>query len=72
MLLEPKGSLLMGAVLRPQDRIRGMPCRTLLLEMRTLVRPGRISLKFVGRLPVLDTLEELDELALKRILEEPW
>jgi ATP-dependent Clp protease ATP-binding subunit ClpX len=32
---------------------------------------GSIIPEFVGRLPVLATLEDLDELALKRILREP-
>jgi ATP-dependent Clp protease ATP-binding subunit ClpX len=40
-------------------------------KMRGWLRKYGLIPEFVGRLPVLATLEDLDELALKRILTEP-
>jgi ATP-dependent Clp protease ATP-binding subunit ClpX len=41
-----------------------------LVEPEDLLKFGLIP-EFVGRLPVIATLEDLDEVALKRILQEP-
>src|SRR6516164_1334071 len=55
-------------VLAPEDRRTGEIFRH--VEPEDLLKYGLIP-EFVGRLPVLATLEDLDELALKRILTEP-
>jgi len=47
-----------------------IPSERLLLEMEDLLKFGLIP-EFVGRLPVIATLEELDEAALIKILDEP-
>jgi ATP-dependent Clp protease ATP-binding subunit ClpX len=52
----------------PDDRRVGQILRT--VEPEDLLKFGLIP-EFVGRLPVLATLEDLDEVALKRILTEP-
>jgi ATP-dependent Clp protease ATP-binding subunit ClpX len=55
-------------VVAPEDRGTGEIFREVTPE--DLLKYGLIP-EFVGRLPVLATLEDLDELALKRILTEP-
>src|SRR5712672_1333957 len=55
-------------VLAPEDRKQGEIFREVAPE--DLLKYGLIP-EFVGRLPVLATLEDLDELDLKRILREP-
>src|SRR6266700_668168 len=55
-------------VIAPEDRGTGEIFREVVPE--DLLKYGLIP-EFVGRLPVLATLEDLDELALKRILREP-
>jgi ATP-dependent Clp protease ATP-binding subunit ClpX len=55
-------------VTAPEDRGTGEILHDVAPE--DLLRYGLIP-EFVGRLPVLATLEDLDELALKRILREP-
>jgi ATP-dependent Clp protease ATP-binding subunit ClpX len=55
-------------VIAPEDRGTGEIFREVAPE--DLLKYGLIP-EFVGRLPVLATLEDLDELALKRILTEP-
>ena len=55
-------------VIAPDDRGTGEIFREVAPE--DLLKYGLIP-EFVGRLPVLATLEDLDELALKRILGEP-
>jgi ATP-dependent Clp protease ATP-binding subunit ClpX len=55
-------------VIAPEDRGTGEIFRVLAPE--DLLKYGLIP-EFVGRLPVLATLEDLDELVLKRILKEP-
>jgi ATP-dependent Clp protease ATP-binding subunit ClpX len=55
-------------VMVPEDRGTGKIFRDVAPE--DLLKYGLIP-EFVGRLPVLATLEDLDELALKRILREP-
>src|SRR6266568_60955 len=52
----------------PEDRKQGEIFRE--VEPEDLLRYGLIP-EFVGRLPVVATLEDLDEAALKRILTEP-
>ena len=52
----------------PEDRRTGEVLR--LIEPEDLLKFGLIP-EFVGRLPVLATLEDLDELALMQILTEP-
>jgi ATP-dependent Clp protease ATP-binding subunit ClpX len=52
----------------PEDRRTGEVLR--LVEPEDLLKFGLIP-EFVGRLPVIATLEDLDEEALKRILTEP-
>src|SRR6266496_651882 len=52
----------------PEDRGTGEIFREVAQE--DLLKYGLIP-EFVGRLPVLATLEDLDELALKRILTQP-
>src|ERR1700686_1827019 len=55
-------------VIAPEDRRTGDVFRDVAPE--DLLKYGLIP-EFVGRLPVLATLEDLDELALRRILTEP-
>ncbi len=55
-------------VLAPEDRKQGEIFRD--VEPEDLLKYGLIP-EFVGRLPVVATLEDLDEPALKRILTEP-
>ena len=55
-------------VLAPEDRKQGEIFRY--VEPEDLLKYGLIP-EFVGRLPVVATLEDLDEVALKRILLEP-
>src|ERR1700724_1451554 len=55
-------------VIAPEDRGTGEIFREVAPE--DLLKYGLIP-EFVGRLPVLATLEDLDELVLKRILREP-
>jgi ATP-dependent Clp protease ATP-binding subunit ClpX len=55
-------------VIAPEDRGTGEIFRAVAPE--DLLKYGLIP-EFVGRLPVLATLEDLDELTLKRILTEP-
>src|SRR4051812_31810818 len=55
-------------VAAPEDRRQGDIFRE--VEPEDLLKFGLIP-EFVGRLPVLATLEDLDEAALKRILQEP-
>src|SRR6266568_2598534 len=55
-------------VLAPEDRRTGEVFRE--VEPEDLLKYGLIP-EFVGRLPVVATLEDLDEVALKRILTEP-
>ena len=63
------GSIGFGAkVIAPEDRKQGEIFRH--VEPEDLLKYGLIP-EFVGRLPVLATLEDLDEPSLKRILTEP-
>ena len=63
------GSIGFGAkVMAPEDRKQGEIFRE--VEPEDLLKFGLIP-EFVGRLPVLATLEDLDEPSLKRILTEP-
>src|SRR6266850_2323090 len=63
------GSIGFGAqVIAPEDRKQGEIFRE--VEPEDLLKYGLIP-EFVGRLPVVATLEDIDELALKRILREP-
>src|SRR5947208_2187201 len=55
-------------VIAPEDRRTGEIFRE--VEPEDLLKYGLIP-EFVGRLPVVATLEDLDEAALKRILTEP-
>ncbi len=55
-------------VIAPEDRKTGEIFRD--VEPEDLLKYGLIP-EFVGRLPVVATLEDLDEAALKRILTEP-
>src|SRR5205823_5886612 len=55
-------------VTAPEDRKQGEIFRE--VEPEDLLKYGLIP-EFVGRLPVVATLEDLDEAALKRILTEP-
>jgi ATP-dependent Clp protease ATP-binding subunit ClpX len=57
-----------ATVQAPDDRRTGEIFRA--VEPEDLLKFGLIP-EFVGRLPVLATLEDLDEIALKRILQEP-
>jgi len=62
------GSIGFGAkVIAPEDRKQGEIFRD---EPEDLLKYGLIP-EFVGRLPVVVTLEDLDEASLKRILTEP-
>jgi ATP-dependent Clp protease ATP-binding subunit ClpX len=63
------GSIGFGAkVIAPEDRKQGEIFRE--VEPEDLLKYGLIP-EFVGRLPVVATLEDLDETSLKRILTEP-
>ncbi|MFX7820600.1 ATP-dependent Clp protease ATP-binding subunit ClpX, partial [Acinetobacter baumannii] len=55
-------------VLAPEDRRTGEIFRE--VEPEDLLKYGLIP-EFVGRLPVVATLEDLDEASLKKILVEP-
>jgi ATP-dependent Clp protease ATP-binding subunit ClpX len=57
-----------ASVQAPEDRKAGAIFRE--VEPEDLLKYGLIP-EFVGRLPVLATLEDLDEVTLKRILVEP-
>ena len=57
-----------ATVQSPDDRRTGEIFRA--VEPEDLLKFGLIP-EFVGRLPVLATLEDLDEDALKKILQEP-
>src|ERR687893_735673 len=57
-----------ATVQAPDDRRTGEVFR--MVEPEDLLKFGLIP-EFVGRLPVIATLEDLDETALKRILQEP-
>ena len=60
------GSIGFGAeVMAPEDRKQGE-----IFREEDLLKFGLIP-EFVGRLPVLATLEDLDQPSLKRILTEP-
>jgi ATP-dependent Clp protease ATP-binding subunit ClpX len=59
---------LRALVSAPDDRRTGEVFRE--VEPEDLLKFGLIP-EFVGRLPVIATLEDLDEIALKRILQEP-
>jgi ATP-dependent Clp protease ATP-binding subunit ClpX len=63
------GSIGFGAkVIAPEDRKQGEIFRD--VQPEDLLKYGLIP-EFVGRLPVVATLEDLDEASLKRILTEP-
>ncbi len=63
------GSIGFGAeVTAPEDRKQGEIFRD--VQPEDLLKYGLIP-EFVGRLPVVATLEDLDEVSLKRILTEP-
>jgi ATP-dependent Clp protease ATP-binding subunit ClpX len=63
------GSIGFGAkVIAPEDRMQGEIFRE--LEPEDLLKYGLIP-EFVGRLPVIATLEDLDEASLKLILTQP-
>ncbi len=65
-----KGSIGFSAVVKAPDDSRSFGDVIRDIEAEDLVRYGLIP-EFVGRLPVVATLEELDETALVRILTEP-
>jgi len=65
-----KGSIGFGAAVKAPDDARSFGEVIRDIESEDLVRYGLIP-EFVGRLPVVATLEELDEEALVRILTEP-
>jgi ATP-dependent Clp protease ATP-binding subunit ClpX len=65
-----KGGIGFGAEVRSKDDTRNVGEIFLDLEAEDLISYGLIP-EFVGRLPVVATLEELDEEALIRILTEP-
>src|SRR6202048_4731985 len=63
------GSIGFGAkVIAPEDRKQGEIFRD--VEPEDLLKYGLIP-EFVGRLPVIETLEDLDETSLERILTQP-
>ena len=63
------GSIGFGArVIAPQDRKEGEIFRE--VEPEDLLKYGLIP-EFVGRLPIIATLEDLDETSLKLILTQP-
>ncbi|CAA6819934.1 MAG: ATP-dependent Clp protease ATP-binding subunit ClpX [uncultured Thiotrichaceae bacterium] len=65
-----KGSIGFGAAVKAPDDARSFGEIIRDIEAEDLVRYGLIP-EFVGRLPVVATLQELDEDALVRILTEP-
>jgi ATP-dependent Clp protease ATP-binding subunit ClpX len=65
-----KGGIGFGAQLRSRDNAPALGEVLSAVEPEDLIRYGLIP-EFVGRLPVVATLEELDEPALVRILTEP-
>ena len=65
-----KGGIGFGAEFKSKDDTRNVGQIFLDLEAEDLISYGLIP-EFVGRLPVVATLEELDEEALIRILTEP-
>jgi ATP-dependent Clp protease ATP-binding subunit ClpX len=65
-----KGGIGFSAEVRSKDDRRSMSEMLNSVEPEDLIRYGLIP-EFVGRLPVVATLEELDEDALLRILTEP-
>ncbi len=65
-----KGGIGFGAEVKSKDNSRNMGELLFELEPEDLVQYGLIP-EFVGRLPVIATLEELDVAALMQILTEP-
>jgi len=65
-----KGGIGFGAEVKSKDDMRNVGQIFLDLEAEDLISYGLIP-EFVGRLPVVATLEELDEESLIRILTEP-
>ncbi|MGM0633413.1 MAG: ATP-dependent Clp protease ATP-binding subunit ClpX [Pseudomonadota bacterium] len=65
-----KGGIGFGAEVRSKDTSRGLGEILFEVEPEDLVKYGLIP-EFVGRLPMIATLEELDLEALVRILREP-
>jgi ATP-dependent Clp protease ATP-binding subunit ClpX len=65
-----KGGIGFSAEVKSKDNAKNIGEMLYELEPEDLVRYGLIP-EFVGRLPVIATLEELDEEALVRILTEP-
>ena len=65
-----KGGIGFGAEVRSKENSKSFTEALRDVEPEDLVKYGLIP-EFVGRLPVIATLEELDEVALVRILKEP-
>jgi ATP-dependent Clp protease ATP-binding subunit ClpX len=65
-----KGGIGFSASVKSQDESKNLGEVLLTVEPEDLIKYGLIP-EFVGRLPVVATLEELDEEALIRILTEP-
>jgi ATP-dependent protease Clp, ATPase subunit len=65
-----KGGIGFGAEVRSKDTSRSVGEAFAVVEPEDLVKYGLIP-EFVGRLPVVATLNELDEAALVQILSEP-
>jgi ATP-dependent Clp protease ATP-binding subunit ClpX len=65
-----KGGIGFGAEVKSKDTAKNLGETLKELEPEDLIRFGLIP-EFVGRLPVIATLDELDEAALVRILKEP-
>jgi ATP-dependent Clp protease ATP-binding subunit ClpX len=65
-----KGGIGFGAVVKSKEKDKGIGEALKSLESEDLVAYGLIP-EFVGRLPMIATLEELDEQALVQILTEP-
>jgi ATP-dependent Clp protease ATP-binding subunit ClpX len=65
-----KGGIGFSAEVRPRDDKRSISATLRDVEPEDLIKYGLIP-EFVGRLPVVATLEELDEAALMKILTEP-
>lgn len=65
-----KSSIGFSAVVRAQEDNQTLSQALKMLEAEDLVKYGLIP-EFVGRLPVIASLEELDEQALVKILSEP-
>jgi ATP-dependent Clp protease ATP-binding subunit ClpX len=65
-----KGGIGFSAEVRSKDQVRKVGEVLKAVEPEDLIRYGLIP-EFVGRLPVVATLEELDEGALMKILTEP-